>query len=262
MVPGLFTTVTAMDLFRDTFEQFLGVIAHDYQLDHHELVGRYILGGETGLSPTTKKVYKVASPPRRTKGKGKTVDARDTCDYSEQELQDCNVSCLKGLCKHHGLTQGGTKPTLIHRLLNPLEGKPKKRGGRKKKAEKPEEPKHDHAMDDASHDGCEACQLQGNILAPVTGNFEWEIETAEEAEAVPSVDDRLVHIMADEKPEAEAVPSVDDRLAHIMADEKPEPEAGKAYDIFELIGGDDALEVCSNLSDDEQNYMDELCEEE
>tara|TARA_B100000683_G_C12454134_1_gene541358 strand:- start:740 stop:1426 length:687 start_codon:yes stop_codon:yes gene_type:complete len=228
-----------MDLFRDTFEQFLGVIAHDYNLDHHELIGRYILKGESGLSPTTKKVYKVASPPRRTKGKGKTVEARDTCDYTEQELQDCNVSCLKGLCKHHDLTQGGTKPALINRLLNPLDGKPKKRGGRKKKADKPEEPKHDHAMDSEPHDDCEACQLQGNILAPVTGNFEWEIETGEEpeeAENPPSPPCSL-------SPPG-ATPSIDDQLAHIMADI------------------DDDLEVCSDLSEDEQSYMNELCEEE
>jgi len=236
----------SMEYFRDGLENLLGRIAQDYQLDHNELIGRYLVSHDKSVSPVSKKVYKIASPPRRTKGKGKTVEPRDTCDYTEQELQDCNVSCLKGLCKHHGLTQGGTKPTLVKRLLNPMDGKPKKRGGRKKKPEKPEEPKHNHDMDAASHDDCEACQVQGNILAPVTGNFEWEIEVDEPEEPKEP-----------EEPEKEPEGAIDDRLNQIMAD-----------------CDDDDLEVCSNLSDDydhyssssedddEQKYMEELCEEE
>jgi hypothetical protein len=120
-----------------------------------------------------------------------------------------------------------------------MDGKPKKRGGRKKKPEKPEEPKHNHAMDAASHDDCEACQVQGNILAPATGNFEWEIEP-EEPEKEP------------EEPEG----AIDDRLNQIMADCDDDLEV-----CSDLSDADD-LEVCSDLSGDEQNYMDELCEEE
>jgi len=254
-----------MDLFQGALGALLGDIAAHYDLDESSLRSRYLGGphdrakvhplspvGLQSLPVLPAVPVAVPAPVRkfvRGKGKGKALEARPVCDYTRSELDGCNVSCLKDLCKHHGLTQGGKKDALISRLLDPESGKPKKRGGKKKKAEKVPEPEHKHAMDGHSHQGCEACENLGNILDPQCDAHEYEVQVAQEPEESQEPEE------AEEAPvpeEAEEAPvpeesSVDDRLRAIMDD-------------FEE--GDSDLEVCSDLSGDEADYMDELCEEE
>ena len=254
LFPTLPLPLPVMDLFQGALGALLGDIASHYDLDESSLRSRYL--GSPGcvkvhpLSPVgLASLPVIAVPPvpqvtvpRPRKGRGKTVEARPSCDYTRDELDGCNVSCLKDLCKHHGLTQGGKKDALISRLLDPESGKPKKRGGKKKKAEKVPEPEHKHAMDGHSHQGCEACENLGNILDPQCDAHEYEVEEAQEAQEVEEVEE------VQEVEEAQDVrdSSVDDRLRAIMDD----------------FGEDDSdLEVCSDLSGDEADYMDELCEE-
>jgi hypothetical protein len=181
---------------------------------------------------------------KKGKGKGKTLEARETCDYTEAELDGVNVAALKVLCKHHGLTQGGKKDSLIARLLNPQDGLPKKRGGKKKKAEKAPEPEHDHEMDEEHHTDCKACEVQGNILDPdAPQDFDLDLGDSPVSSPVAS-------------PVASPVSSpVHSQLHTIMMDDDDGCE-------IHSDAGDSDLELASDIDDDDMAYMDELCEEE
>jgi len=160
------------------------------------------------LSPlglTELPVLPAAAKAKKARAKKSKVAlaARDTCDYTGDELDGVSVAGLKVLCKSHGLTQGGKKDALVHRLLNPQEGKPKKRGGKKKKASREPEPAHTHE-DKVHHPGCKACELHGNILDPTSDADDYDVELEEEVEApcvlepeAPSVTADLKAIMSD-----------------------------------------------------------------
>ena len=251
-----------MDLFAGALGALLGDIASHYDLDESALRARYLGPGSVKVSPLSPVgLLSVKKVVRKAKGTGKVVEARPTCDYTRDELDGCNVSCLKALCKHHGLTQGGKKEALIDRLLDPQSGKPKKRGGKKKKAEKVPEPEHKHTMDGRTHEGCEACDNLGNILDPQCDAHEYDISITEEVEEAkepketeetekPKETEKPEETEETEKPketeETEEFDNVNERLQAIMDD----------FDEY-----DSELEVCSNLSGDEIDYMDELCEE-
>jgi len=249
-----------MDVMQRALACVLSDIACRYELDESALFQQYLGGPQErvkvgDLSPVTLDQLPVlpampeappvaVQPPvpvgtakkGKGKGKGKTLEARATCDYTEAELDGVNVSALKVLCKAHGLTQGGKKDSLIARLLNPQDGLPKKRGGKKKKAEKAPEPEHDHEMDEEHHTDCKACEVQGNILDPdAPQDFDLDLGDTPAASPVTSpVHSQLQTIMMD-----------DDDGCEIHSD-----------------AGDSDLELVSDIDGDDMAYMDELCEEE
>ena len=229
-----------MDVMQRALACVLSDIACRYELDESALFQQYLGGPQErakvgDLSPVTLDQLPVlpagpsppppAQPPKKApkKARALALAARDTCDYTAEELDGASVAGLKVLCKSHGLTQGGKKDALIHRLLNPQEGKPKKRGGKKKKAPKEPEPAHTHE-DKVHHAGCKACELHGNILDPTSDADDYDVELEEEV--------REPEVTADLKAEA---PSVTADLKAIMSDV------------------DDG---CSLMSD--SSYMDEL----
>jgi len=243
-----------MEVLQRALACVLSDIACRYELDEQALFRDYLGGPHErakvgSLSPVTLDQLPVLpampeAPPvavhppvpvgtaKKGKGTGKVVEARETCDYTAAELNGVNVAALKVLCKHHGLTQGGKKDVLISRLLNPQDGLPKKRGGKKKKADKAPEPEHDHEMDEEHHGDCKACELQGNILDPdAPQDFDLDLGDSPVASPVAS---QLQSIMMD-----------DDDGCEIHSDV-----------------GDSDLELASDIDDDEMAYMDELCEEE
>lgn len=248
-----------MEVLQRALACVLSDIACRYELDEQALFSQYLGGPQErvkvgDLSPVTLDQLPVLpampeAPPVRVpvrvpeglnqphggKGKGKTLEARETCDYTASELDGVNVSALKLLCKHHGLTQGGKKESLIARLLNPHDGLPKKRGGKKKKAEKVPEPEHDHEMDEEHHGGCKACEVQGNILDPdAPQDFDLDLGDTPAASPVASpVASQLQSIMVDDDD--------DDDGCEIHSD-----------------AGDSDLDI----DGDDMAYMDELCEEE
>ena len=189
----------------------LSDVAGRYDLDEQALFLQYLGGPQerakvAPLSPLSLQALPVlpAAKAKAKKARARvTLEARDTCDYTGDELDGVSVAGLKVLCKSHGLTQGGKKDALVHRLLNPQEGKPKKRGGKKKKAAKEPEPAHTHE-DKVHHPGCKACELHGNILDPTSDADDYDVELEEEVEApcvlepeAPSVTADLKAIMSD-----------------------------------------------------------------
>ena len=236
-------SLATMDLFAGALGALLGDIASHYDLDESDLRSRYLGPGSVKVSPLSPVGLLAVKKAKKSKGVGKVVEARPACDYTRDELDGCNVSCLKALCKHHGLTQGGKKDALIARLMDPQSGKPKKRGGKKKKAEKVPEPEHQHIMDGHTHEGCEACDNLGNILDPQCDAHEYDISITEEVEEPKEPKEPLEPLEVEEAPEAD---DMNERLQAIMDD----------------FDEDDDLEIVSNLSGDEADYIDELCEEE
>jgi hypothetical protein len=221
-----------MDVLQSALASILSDVACRYDLDESALFLQYLGGPQervkvVALSPlglTELPVLPAAAKAKKARAKKSKVAlaARDTCDYTGDELDGVSVAGLKVLCKSHGLTQGGKKDALVHRLLHPQEGKPKKRGGKKKKAAKEPEPAHTHE-DKVHHPGCKACELHGNILDPTSDADDYDVELEEEV------------VVAPQEPAAPQEPSVTADLKALMSDV------------------DDG---CSLMSD--SSYMDEL----
>ena len=191
----------------------------------------------------------------KTKGQGKALEARPACDYTAEELGGVNVAALKVLCKHHGLTQGGKKDSLIARLLNPQDGLPKKRGGKKKKAAKPPEPEHDHELDEEHHEDCKACGLQGNILDPdAPQDFDLDLGDSPVASPVAA-------------PAPASPAGVTAQLQSIMNDDDGCEIHSDAGSDSGSDSDDDHIDMgygatADLMDDDDKEFMDELCEEE
>jgi hypothetical protein len=218
-----------MDVLQSALASILSDVACRYDLDESALFLQYLGGPQervkvVGLSPLglTELPVLPAAKAKKVKKAKVALAARDTCDYTAADLDGVSVASLKVLCKSHGLTQGGKKDALVHRLLNPQEGKPKKRGGKKKKAAKEPEPSHTNE-DKVHHPGCKACELHGNILDPTSDADDYDVELEEEV------------VVAPQEPAAPQEPSVTADLKALMSDV------------------DDG---CSLMSD--SSYMDEL----
>ena len=173
-----------MDILQSALASILSDVACRYDLDEQALFLQYLGGPQERVKVvglTELPVLPAAAKAKKARAKKSKVAlaARDTCDYTGDELDGVSVAGLKVLCKSHGLTQGGKKDALVHRLLNPQEGKPKKRGGKKKKAAKEPEPAHTHE-DKVHHPGCKACELHGNILDPTSDADDYDVELEEE----------------------------------------------------------------------------------
>ena len=155
-----------MEYFRVALVSVLKDVSSDYGLDHGELVARYV-DCSAVKAPAVK-----ASEASAAKAPVGTVD---TVEETEGSLLRQSQNDLKDLCRSRGLKVGGNKRDLVFRLLNPDSGKPKRRGGGRRKVEKRREPEHTHAPDDKIHEGCEACR-EGNIMVPDAEDYDYSAE--------------------------------------------------------------------------------------
>ena len=253
-----------MEYFRVALVSVLKDVSSDYGLDHGELVARYVDGSTVKAS-----AVKVPEAP---------VGTVDTVEETEGSLLRQSQNALKDLCRSRGLKVGGNKRDLVSRLLNPDSGKPKRRGGGRRKVEKRREPEHTHAPDDKIHEGCEACR-EGNIMVPDAEDYDYSAELEaimnDQDETVAPVVPATVETVAPvesheaEKPveshEAEAPVETEETEEEEEADDIEEVEdiddIEEAYGMFGLREEGSDLELCSNLSEDDEQYADELAEE-
>jgi hypothetical protein len=169
-----------MDILAKALSDVLARVASDYDLDHAELVAKYI----SGPPPTTLPQPKA---PTATLCTAKTAKGA-LCKYKPQK-----GSCV---CKIHASKTGGDEQ--VHPPSKEPEPPKKKKAPKKVKAAVPE---HTHALtEDLSPDNvCQLCDTHGSVLDPKMPEVEFEL--AEESDLAA----RLKAILAEEPLEEEAL---------------------------------------------------------
>jgi hypothetical protein len=163
-------------------------VASDYDLDHAELVSKYISGPPPAAPPAVLKVPQVALCTAKT-AKGAP------CKYKPQK-----GSCV---CKIHASKTGGDEQ--VHPpSKEPKEPPKKKKATKKVKAAVPE---HTHALtEDLSPDNvCQLCDTHGSVLDPKMPEVEFEL-----ADDEPDLAARLKAILSEEPLEEEALEEDED----------------------------------------------------
>ena len=173
-----------MDILAKALSDVLARVASDYDLDHSELVAKYI----SGPPPTALPQPKAPQVPT------------NLCTAKTAKGAPCKYKPQKGscVCKIHASKAGGDEQ--VHPPSEPKEPKepPKKKKAPKKvKAAVPE---HTHALtEDLSPDNvCQLCDTHGSVLDPKMPEVEFEL-----ADDEPDLAARLKAILSEEPLEEE-----------------------------------------------------------
>jgi len=168
-------------LLYDQIHKLLGQIAEDYELNHGEMVEKYLIS-QRGKSPPPQYIFKSTGdesdeeevkPKKSKKAKVKVTKAKSESDEDDRTGK-CTAQTAKGtLCKNKAF--GGGCTCRVHTAKDgeekaePKEKKaPAKRGRKAKKVE----PEHSHKMDELAGSDCELCETHGN---PLQGEQEFEV---------------------------------------------------------------------------------------
>jgi hypothetical protein len=171
-----------MDILAKALSDVLARVASDYDLDHAELVAKYVSGPPPAALPQPKVPTNLCT--------AKTAKGLP-CKYKPQK-----GSCV---CKIHASKVQPTEPP-----SEPKEPPKKKKTTKKVKAAVPE---HTHALtEDLSPDNvCQLCDTHGNVLDPKMPEAEFEL-----ADDEPDLAARLKAILAEEPLEEEALEEDED----------------------------------------------------
>ena len=179
--------IIKMDILAKALSDVLARVASDYDLDHAELVAKYISGPPPAALPQPK-------VPTATLCTAKTAKGAP-CKYKPQK-----GSCV---CKIHASKVQEEVPS----NPEPKEPPKKKKTTKKVKAAVPE---HTHALtEDLSPDNvCQLCDTHGSVLDPKMPEVEFEL-----ADDEPDLAARLKAILSEEPledPEEEALTEDED----------------------------------------------------
>jgi len=165
-------------LLYDQIHKLLGKIAEDYELNHGEMVEKYLIS-QRGKSPPPQYIFKATGdeeevkPKKAKKAKVKVTKAKSESDEDDRTGK-CTAQTAKGtLCKNKAFGGGCTC-----RVHTPKEGEEKKEPKEKKapakRGRKPKkvEPEHSHKLDEPAVSDCELCETHGN---PLEGEQEFEV---------------------------------------------------------------------------------------
>ena len=190
---------------RGAIQGLLGQIAQDYNLEHSELVQRYltprpqeaqIKNGDAIPAPLL-----VEAQERKTKAARSRPD-KVCCKGVTAKGQPCKFAALAdGFCKKHS------------EMNNKPEGS--KKAPTKVKVQKP---RHTHLTEDEPDDTCQVCEDQGNVVRSEMPRGEWEITGADEIKA------RLQKMLADAgEDEGSKVPEEFTPVPEVEPEPEPEP---------------------------------------
>jgi len=176
-----------MDILAKALSDVLARVASDYDLDHAELVAKYISGPPPAALPQPK-------APTATLCTAKTAKGAP-CKYKPQK-----GSCV---CKIHASKVQEPPPS---EPKEPKEPSKKKKAPKKVKAPAPE---HTHALtEDLSPDNvCQLCDTHGSVLDPKMPEVEFEL--ADDLDE-PDLAARLKAILSEEPLEEEALEEDED----------------------------------------------------
>jgi len=176
-----------MDILAKALSDVLARVASDYDLDHAELVAKYISGPPPAALPQPK-------APTATLCTAKTAKGAP-CKYKPQK-----GSCV---CKIHASKVQKPPPS---EPKEPKEPSKKKKAPKKVKAPAPE---HTHALtEDLSPDNvCQLCDTHGSVLDPKMPEVEFEL--ADDLDE-PDLAARLKAILSEEPLEEEALEEDED----------------------------------------------------
>lgn len=194
------------NLFRGTIQGLLAQIAQDYQLEHTELVTRYLpVAGATPVhngdgipAPLLVAVQQEKQKKRVTKKNPDKV----CCKGVTAKGQPCKFAALAdGFCKKHS-------------DMNSKDPSAKKNP--KPKAEKP---RHTHLTEEEPTDDCPVCDTQGDVTQAEMPRQDWEVKGADEIKA------RLQKMLADaEEDESASLEEFGIEAEELITPEKEEVE--------------------------------------
>jgi hypothetical protein len=196
---------------RACVQGLLAQIAQDYNLEHSELVQRYltprpqeaqIKNGDAIPAPLL-----VEAQARKTKAARSKPD-KVCCKGVTAKGQPCKFAALAdGFCKKHS------------DMNNKPEGS--KKAPTKVKAQKP---RHTHLTEEEPEGVCQVCEDQGNVTRPEMPREDWEITGADEIKA------RLQKMLAD----ADESEAPEEFTPVPESDPEPEPATEPTADASEF----------------------------
>jgi hypothetical protein len=231
-----FSTVLAQSLE----VQIVGLltrVAQDYNLNHGELISKYLTVSPSALPPAapvqvadgTKKKRQIKEKPGANMCEGKTAKG-DPCKFVAKPGE-----CLCGIHLRKLAQGGGEEAPKVPKVT-------------KVKAKKPEAPKHTHALNEEPEEPCVVCETQGDVLKPEMTSTQFEVEGE-------SIQDRLKAILAD----------ADDDTEEPVAEPVVEPVAEPVVEPEEEEDAEDIRSKLLNLirdenSDAEDDATEQMCE--
>lgn len=238
-----------MEMFRDQQETLLrGVlqgllaqVAQDYNLDHQELVKKYLVppgqaqvkDGDGIPAPLLVAVQQEKTRKRASRAKPEKV----CCQGTTAKGQPCKFAALEGgYCKKH--TPGAETATKTP-----------------SKPRKVQKPRHNHLVEEEPTETCQVCEDHGNVTRPESTREEFRVE-GEEALA-----QRLRAIMAEaeETPEETTEETTDMVSVNELMDEKKDntPYGSEHEEDLEEPDEDMAARLRSILSEESDDEKDE-----
>jgi hypothetical protein len=158
-------------LLRGYAQGLLAQVAQDYNLDHQELIKKYLVApaeaqiknGDGIPAPLLVAAQQEKTRKRTQKAKPDKV----CCKGVTAKGQPCKFAALAdGFCKKHS------------DINNKPEG-----SNTVKKTPKAQRPRHTHLTEEEPLETCQVCEQQGDVTNPQAPRQEWEIEGAEEIQA-------------------------------------------------------------------------------
>ena len=195
------------NLFRGTIQGLLAQIAQDYQLEHTELVTRYLpVAGATPVHNGDGIPAPLLVAVQQEKQKKRVIKKNPDkvcCKGVTAKGQPCKFAALAdGFCKKHS-------------DMNSKDPSAKKNP--KPKAEKP---RHTHLTEEEPTDDCPVCDTQGDVTQAEMPRQDWEVKGADEIKA------RLQKMLADaEEDESASLEEFGIEAEELIAPEKEEEEA-------------------------------------
>jgi len=159
-------------VLRGAIQGLLGQIAQDYNLDHQELMKKYLTAPEQSQvkngdgipAPLLVAVQQEKQKKRTTKPKPDKV----CCKGVTAKGQPCKFAALAdGFCKKH----------------SDINNKPEGSNTAKKAPKTQQRPRHTHLVEEEPETTCQVCEQQGDVTKPEMPRQKWEIEGAEEIQA-------------------------------------------------------------------------------
>lgn len=202
-------------VFRGYAQGLLAQVAQDYNLDHQELMKKYLTAPEQAQvkngdgipAPLLVAVQQEKQKKRATKPKPDKV----CCKGVTAKGQPCKFAALAdGFCKKH----------------SEINNKPEGSNTAKKATKTQQRPRHTHLVEEEPETTCQVCEQQGDVTKPEMPRQEWEIEGAEEIQA------RLKKMLAeaDEPEETEETTASLEEFGVTAEELKPEQEEEEEED--------------------------------